>query len=91
MGAAPLINGPDDLNFVTTDLRMLARTFRINIYMFYETDEFEQGHWDCYTENKKCPKRGEIYLKAGMSGGTMHCFVVTRVKPKNEGQVVQFR
>ena len=48
-GAALLINGPDDLNFVTTtDLRMLARTFRTNIYMFYETDEFEQAHWDCY-------------------------------------------
>ena len=56
-GAAPLINGPDDLNFVTTtDLRMLARTFRNNIYMFYEIDEFEQAHWDCYTGNKKGPK-----------------------------------
>ena len=45
MGAAPLINGQDDLNFVTTtDLRMLARTFRTNIYMFYDTDEFEQAH-----------------------------------------------
>ena len=61
---------------------MLARTFRTNIYMFYETDEFEQAHWDCYTGNKKGPNRGGIYLKAGMSGGTMHCFIVTRVKPK---------
>ena len=57
MGAAPLINVPDDLNFVTTtDLRMLARTF--NIYMFYDTDEFEQAHWDCYTGNKMGPNRG---------------------------------
>ena len=47
MGAFPLMNGPDGLNFVTTtDLRMLARTFRTNIYMFYKTDEFEQAHWD---------------------------------------------
>ena len=85
MGAAPLINDPDDLNFVTTtDLRMLARTFRTNIYMFYETDEFEQAHWDCYNGNKMGPNRREIYLKAGMSGGTMHCFIVTRVKPKKK-------
>ena len=83
MGAAPLINGPDDLNFVTTtDLRMLARTFRTNIYMFYDTDEFEQAHWDGYTGNKMGPNRGGIYLKAGMSGGTMHCFIVTPVKQK---------
>ena len=75
MGAAPLIDGADDLNFVTTtDLRMLARTFRTNIYMFFETNEFAQTHWDCYTGNKKGPNRGGIYLKAGMSGGTRHCF-----------------
>ena len=83
MGAAPLINGRYDLIFVTTtDLRILARTFRTNIYMFYETDEFEQAHWDCYTGNKMGPNKGGIYLKAGLSGGTMHRFIVNRVKPK---------
>ena len=61
---------------------MLARTFRTNIYMFYETDDFEQAHWDCYTGSKKGPNGGGIYLKAGMSGGTVHRFIVTRVKPK---------
>ena len=85
MGTAPLINDPDDLNFVTTtDLIMLARTFRTNFCLFYETDEFEQAHWDCYIGNKMGPNRREIYIKAGMSGGTMHCFIVTRVKPKNK-------
>ena len=83
MGAALLINGSHDYNFVSiTDLRMLARTFRTNIYMFCATDEFEQAHWDCYTGHKIGPNRGGIYLKAGMSGGKMHCFIVTRVKPK---------
>ena len=83
MGAAPLINRPDYLTFVTTtDLRMLARTFRTIIYMFYETDKFEQALWDCYTGNEMDPNRGGIYLKASMSGGAMHCFIVTRVKPK---------
>ena len=83
MGAARLINGPDDLNFVTTkDLRMLAQTIRTSIYMFCDTDEFEQAHWDCYTGNKMGLNRGGIYLKAGMSSGTMHCFIVTRVKQK---------
>ena len=83
MGAALLINGPDDLNFViTTYLRMLARTIRTNIYMFYETDEFEQAHLYCYPGNKMGPNRGGIYLKAGLSDGKLHCFFVTRVKPK---------
>ena len=83
MEAAPLINCPDNLIFVTTtDLRMLARTFRTNIYMFYETGEFKQAHWDCYTGNKMGPNRGRIYLKAGLSGDTMHRFIVNRVKPK---------
>ena len=69
MDAAPLINGPDDFNFVTTaDLRKPAQTFRTNIYMFCETDELEQAHWDCFTENKTDPNKGRIYLKAGMSG-----------------------
>ena len=42
-------------------------------------------------KTKKRPKRGEIYLKAGMSGGTMHCFVVARVKPKKmRGKLFNF-
>ena len=86
MGAAPHINDPHDPNFVTTiDLRMLARTFRNNIYIFYETDEFEQAHWDRYTGNKIGPNKWGIYLTAGISGGTMHCFIVTRVKSRNWG------
>ena len=83
MGAAPLINGTDDLSFVTkTDLRMLARTFRTNIYMFYENHEFEQAHWHCYTGNKIGANRGGVYFKAGLSGGTMHCFIINRIKSK---------
>ena len=89
MGAALRINGQDDLSFVTTtDLRMLGRAFRINIYMFYETDELERDHWNCYTGNKMGLNRGGLNLKAGMSGGTMHCYILTRVKPKNEGYFV---
>ena len=54
MGAAPLINGPDDLNFfITADLRMLAQTFRTNFHMLFENYDFEQTHWDCYTGSKK--------------------------------------
>ena len=83
MGAAPLINGPDDLSFVTTtDLRMLARTCRTNNYMFYENHEFEQAHWHCYTGNKIGANRGGVYFKAGLSGGTMHCFIINRIKSK---------
>ena len=53
MGAAPLINGLDDLNFVTmTDLKMLSRAIRTNIYMFYDTDVAEYARWDRYTGNK---------------------------------------
>ena len=52
--------------------------------MFFDTDELEQAHWDRYTGNKMCPNREGIYLKAGIVGATMHCFIVTRVKPKNE-------
>ena len=64
MGAVPLINGPVDLNFVTTtDLRMLARTFRTNIYMFYENDEFEQAHWDCLHWKQTGPKWRRNLLK----------------------------
>ena len=52
--------------------------------MFYETEEFEQAHWDCYSGNKSGSNRGGIYLKASMRGGTMHCDNVTQVKPKIE-------
>ena len=86
MGPAPCINGPDDPNFVTTsDLRMLDRAFRNIFYMFYEIDEFEQARWDCYTGNKMGPNRGGIYLNAGLSGGTMHCYIVACLKSKHEG------
>ena len=68
---APLFNDPDDFKILTTRcLRMLAGVFRNYIYMFYETDEFEQSHWDCYTGNKLSPNRGGIYFKSGMSGET---------------------
>ena len=63
---------------------MLARTFRTNFYMRYKTDEFEQFHGECYPGNKMGRNRGGIYLEAGSRGGTTHCFIVTRVNPKND-------
>ena len=78
--AAPLISAPDDFIFVTTtDARKPARAFRINIYNFNETDEFEQAQWDCFTRNKTDPNRKRIDMKVGMGVGTMHSSIVTRV------------
>ena len=44
--------------------------------------DLEQAPWDCYTGDKLFPNKGGYYLLAGMSGATMLCFIVTRVKSK---------
>ena len=40
-----------------------------------------------YTGNKMGPNGGGIYLKAGLSGGAMHCFIVTRFKRKKRSKL----
>ena len=78
-GKVILSKGIEDVEFInTTDLRLFARRFRINIFVYYDSGYDEQPYYLSLTGTHKGLIRGGIFLKFQLVEGTPHCLLIYR-------------
>ena len=70
-----------DIDFASnTDLRILARLFKVNIYMWWPADDLRPARWLCFTGNHQGPNAPAFHLAQKEERGLAHCVAVTRLQ-----------
>ena len=82
-GKVVLSRGIGDIEFITTtDLRLFARQYRINIFVYYDSGDGEQPFYLGLNGTRHGVRYGGIFLKFQIVEGVPHCLIVWRCKPK---------
>ena len=84
-GKVILSRGIEDVEFInTTDLRLFARRFRINIYVYYDSGYDEQPYYLSLTGTHKGIYRGGIFISSSWWRGHRIVLLYTDVKKKQQ-------
>ena len=91
LGKLVFSRGIGDTEFITTtDLRLFARQYRINIFVYYDSGDGEQPFHLCLNGTRNGIRYEGMFLNFQIVEGVPHCLIVWRCNPNKGSQKVNF-
>ena len=75
----------DDTSYLTrTDVKIIARELKINLFEYFPASGRQPARWDSYSGNKKGADRGGVYFAWTIRNGQGHSLLVDGLEPLGE-------